>query len=198
MNICIFGDSIAWGAHDPERGGWVNHLRNYIEASGLDFKVYNLGVSANTTNDILKRFEAEAKARQAFLIVFAIGINDTLLLKSNNQTLVSEAEFRNNLTRLFELALKITNKIIFIGLTPVDESKTTPVSWDKDKYYTNGGIERFNNIIKNFCTSNKLKFIEILDLLKPEDLTDGLHPNTDGHKKIFTKIQPEIETFLSL
>jgi len=32
MNILIFGDSITWGAYDPDKGGWVNCLRNYFES----------------------------------------------------------------------------------------------------------------------------------------------------------------------
>jgi len=31
MNICIFGDSIAWGAWLPFRVSWANLLRNYLE-----------------------------------------------------------------------------------------------------------------------------------------------------------------------
>src|SRR3989344_2128603 len=31
MSICVFGDSIVWGAYDPINSGWVTLLRNHIE-----------------------------------------------------------------------------------------------------------------------------------------------------------------------
>ncbi len=32
MNICIFGDSITYGAFDTEKGGWVNRLHLYLDS----------------------------------------------------------------------------------------------------------------------------------------------------------------------
>jgi len=55
--ICVFGASIAWGAWDPDGGGWVTRLRRYFEINDYDIEVYNLGVSGNTTKDLLKRFK---------------------------------------------------------------------------------------------------------------------------------------------
>ena len=73
--ICVFGDSIAWGAVDPENGGWVNCLRNYFESKSLrvdqDTDVYNLGISGDNTNDLLARFDVEVRARNPDTIVFA-------------------------------------------------------------------------------------------------------------------------------
>ena len=31
--ICLFGDSITWGAWDPEHGGWGARLRSYFETN---------------------------------------------------------------------------------------------------------------------------------------------------------------------
>ena len=30
-NICVFGDSIVWGAWDKEKAGWVNRLAIYCQ-----------------------------------------------------------------------------------------------------------------------------------------------------------------------
>jgi len=63
MNILIFGDSITWGAYDPEQGGWATRLRNYFEAKNHDVDVYNLGISDDITSGLLNRVEAEVKSR---------------------------------------------------------------------------------------------------------------------------------------
>lgn len=193
MNICIFGDSITWGAYDPQNGGWVNRLRNYFEEQGGDSDVYNLGISGDSTTDLLERIEIEAKSREANMIVFAIGVNDAQFIHSTNSNRISDSDFENNIEKLFEIAKKFTSKIIFIGLTLVDETKTKPVPWNTDKTYTNERIKKFDKIIEIFCSENNLKFIPINDLLKNDDLIDGLHPNTQGHIKMFEKIKPEIE-----
>src|SRR3990167_3090939 len=183
MNILIFGDSITWGAYDPEQGGWATRLRNYFEAKDNDTDVYNLGISGDTTADLLNRIEIEAKSREPNLIIFAIGINDAQFIHSTNGLRVSLDEFQQNLTKLLSIAKKFTGKIVFVGLTKVDESKTTPIPWNTNKSYTNENIKRLDTVIEKFCEENKLKFISMDIFVWNGDLIDGLHPNTKWHIK---------------
>ncbi len=192
MNILIFGDSITWGAYDPEQGGWATRLRNYFEEQDEDVDVYNLGISGDTTADLLERIEVEAKSREPNLIVFAIGINDAQFIHSTNGLRVSLDEFQQNLAKLLSTAKKFTDKAAFVGLTRVDESKTTPIPWNTDKSYTNENIERLDNAIEKFCEDNKLKFIPMKSVVGNDDLIDGLHPNTAGHIKMFERMKSEI------
>lgn len=193
MNILIFGDSITWGAYDPEQGGWANRLRNYFEKQDNDIDVYNLGISGDTTADLLARIETEAKSREPNLIIFAIGINDAQFIHSTNSLRVSLDKFQQNLAKLFAIAKQYTDKVIFVGLTRVDESKTTPIPWNTDKSYTNENVERFDNAIEKFCEENKLKFVPMKSVVGNDDLIDGLHPNSGGHAKIFELMKSEIQ-----
>ena len=193
MNILIFGDSITWGAYDPEQGGWATRLRNHFEEKDNDIDVYNLGISGDTTADLLERIEVEAKSREPNLIIFAIGINDAQFIHSTNGLRVSLDEFQQNLAKLLAIAKKFTDKVVFVGLTRVDESKTTPIPWNTDKSYTNENIKRLDNAIEKFCEDNKLKFISMESVVGNDDLIDGLHPNTKGHVKIFERMKSEIK-----
>ena len=193
MNILIFGDSITWGAYDPEQGGWATRLRNYFEEKDNDIDVYNLGISGDTTADLLERIEVEAKSREPNLIIFAIGINDAQFIYSTNGLRVSLDEFHQNLAKLLSVAKKFTDKVVFVGLTKVDESKTTPIPWNTDKSYTNENIKRLDNAIEKFCEDNKLKFISMESVVGNDDLIDGLHPNTVGHVKMFERMKSEIK-----
>ncbi len=194
--VLIFGDSIAWGAFDSEGGGWVEHLKLYMWSKG-DIDVYNLGVSGNKTSNLLERFESETKARieenEETIIIFAIGINDSYFLHSKNDFMTPIEQFKENIQKLIDLAQKFSSKIIFIGLTPVDESKTTPIPWDTDKSYKNENIKKYNEIIKSACEDKNIYFVEILDKWLQSDyqdlLEDGLHPNSKGHKKIFETVK---------
>ena len=195
--ILIFGDSITYGAWDKE-GGWVQRLRRFLDEKNLtnpDFYcvVYNLGISGNTSEDLLERFEFETKQRlkehKETIVAFAIGINDSQFVHSEGDHRVPIEKFKSNLQKLIKLAQKFSLKIIFVGLTPIDEKKTTPIPWDSDKFYKNEYIEKYNQVIKKACKENKIYFIEIFEKFKAtgyqELLEDGLHPNSKGHKRIF-------------
>lgn len=190
--ILIFGDSITWGAIDYEKGGWVERLRLYMYDKG-DIDIYNLGVSGEKTPDLLERFETETKARikenEETIIIFAIGINDSYFVYSKNGLMVPLDDFKRNIEKLINLARKFSSKIVFVGLTLVDEEKTTPIPWNTDKSYKNGNVEKYNEIIKSICEEKNVYFIKIFeDWIKSDYqslLEDGLHPNSEGHKKIF-------------
>lgn len=162
MNICVFGDSITWGACDYKYGGWATRLRNYFEERGdtvlgadekaVDVEVCNLGISGDNTDDLLKRVELEAIAREPEMIIFAIGINDSQYLGGDkNKLRVSFNNFIFNLNELVRVARKFTNKIVFVGLTDVDESKTKPIPWSPAKSYDNALIAKYDSAIKDFC-----------------------------------------------
>jgi len=196
-NILVFGDSITYGAWGEE-GGWVSRLRKFLDEKNLSDQnffclVYNLGVSGDTTEDLLERFEFETKQRleenEETIFIFAIGINDSQFIHSQNDLGYSPDQFKANIQKLINTAQKFSSKIVFAGLTPVDETKITPISWDIDISYKNEYIKSYNDIIKEICNKNKIYFIEIFEKLEELNyqnlLEDGVHPNSNGHKKIF-------------
>lgn len=199
--ILVFGDSITYGAWDKE-GGWAQRLKKFLDKKTLSgpetyFLVYNLGVAGDTTKDLLKRFEFETRQRfwedGETIIIFAIGLNDSQFIHSQNSLQTPPERFKENIQELANLAQKFTQKIIFIGFTPVDESKTTPLPWNIDKSYKNENIQNYNEIIKLFCRENSLLFIEIFEhwikMGYKSLLEDGLHPNSAGHQRIFETIK---------
>lgn len=190
--ICIFGDSITWGMGLPERVGWADLLRNYLEQkSDYYLELYNLGIDRNTSKDLLGRIEAESEARKPDLIIIDIGTNDSLQYESNNK-LVNEIEieeFSANLKSIVNIARKFTCELIFVGLAMGDEKLTNPLPRSTTgKRYTKNRIAIFNETIKDVCQKENIAFVEINSVLKDNDFIDGLHPNEAGHKKIFKKI----------
>lgn len=193
MNICVFGDSITYGAHDSEQGGWVNRWRLFLGCKKSNIEVYNFGVSGDNTEDLLKRFEAEIKLREPDKIVFAIGINDSQFLIKEKKNRIPIDKFDNNIKELILKAKKYISDIIFIGMTSVDEVRTSPIPWNTNKIYKNSYIKEYNERIKNICEKENINFIYLFDVLNNELLEDGLHPNSKGHQKIFEVIKKEIK-----
>lgn len=196
--ILVFGDSTAYGAWDKE-GGWAERMKIFTNkkaiSSGLKFYcvVYNLAIDGDTTSGVIKRFENETKERiqeEEIIIIFAIGINDSCFIKNTEEFLTPADKFENNIQQLVSCAQKLASKIIFVGLTPVEEIKTNPFPWNNTgKCYKNKDIQKYDYTIKSICQKNKIHFIEIFENFKKADyknlLEDGLHPNSEGHKMIF-------------
>ncbi len=189
--ICVFGDSITNGYNDFENLGWCELLKNkYLS---FENNIFNLGISGDNTEDLLKRFKVECEAREPTKIIFAIGINDSQYVLNKNNSRVDLIDFEFNLNRLILQSKCFTGDIIFVGLTKVDEKKVMPIPWNETKFYENEIIQKYDKVIEKVATENSLKYIPMFDLLNEGDLDDGLHPNTKGHKKMFEKINEELE-----
>lgn len=187
--ICLFGDSITWGAWDPEKGGWGTRLRSYFETNDKEVELYNCGVSGDTTEDLLKRIDVECLAREPQIIIFAIGINDSRYNNTKDNVQILLDKFQNNISVLLEKAKKHSDKIVCLGLTSVNESKTAPCQWNPTKFYTNDLIKKYDAKIKEVCHTASVFFLEMNDLLENSDLEDGLHPNSRGHEKMFLRVK---------
>ena len=199
--ILCFGDSITFGI--CENGGWVGELREYFEPKGGHNAVYNLGICGDRIRDLLERFEVECDARikeiykeDKFVIIVAIGINDSKWKaspeKNNPETNLSD--FSKNLELLIKKARKFPAKLVFIGLTPVDEEKTLNYEGTS---FVNERIKEFNDIIRNKCNAEDILFFdmfkEMINGKYQGDLIDGLHPNNKGYKFMFGKIKGFLE-----
>lgn len=196
--IFVFGASTEWGAWDLKKGGWPERLKLFLfkkENSSSDFEAdfHNLSISGNTSGDILARFKNELNQRvnKNFkkTIIFAVGINDSSYRKSKKGSFVSIDNFRKNLINLTKEAKKYTKNIFFKGLMAANESKTLPVYWNKDAFYNNKSIIKYDEALKEICKENKTQYINVGDVIGRRELYDGLHPNSKGHEKIYKRVK---------
>lgn len=56
-------------------------------------------------------------------------------------------------------------------------------------YYSNDNIQKYDKIIQKVVQEKKVFYCPMYDLLKNKDLPDGVHPNSEGHKKIFLRVK---------
>lgn len=199
--ILIFGASTTYGAWDTE-GGWAQRLRKYLDKKiiGSDYElyylVYNLGISGDTSEDILSRFEPETKSRidenEETIIIFSIGLNDFIFNNVKKNFRHPPEIYKKNLERLLKLAKKYSDKIIFIGSIPVDK-RVDPIPYVPDCSYKNQYIKEYNKIAANIAKENGNLFIDVFKEFKKLDyeslLVDGVHPNSKGHEIIFENVK---------
>jgi len=201
INILIFGDSIAWGCWDPEKGGWADRLKQYFhkKENRRDVRIYvhNLATGGFNTGKLLDEFEKgtefkvgdSERRKNLDIFIFAIGTNDAQYINTKDNPNIDIDSFEKNLEKLIIKVREYTGKVIFIGLFKVDESKTVPHWWNQKYYNTNKDILKYNLVIEKISQKNKVMFISMLDLLNKNDLEDGLHPNSQGHQKMFERVR---------
>lgn len=201
MVVLIFGDSITQGFWDIE-GGWVSRIRKHYDQQMIEGEdndpptVFNLGVSGNSSDDVLARFENETKARatEELAIVVAIGVNDARTKAGVNYS--DSIRYRQNLSEILRLAKQYSSRILFVGLTPCVEARSNPVSWG-DTGYTNERIKEFDDTLREFCQESKVPFVEVYEPFakaeaESELLPDSLHPNDTGHQLIADLVMPAL------
>ena len=207
MRVLIYGDSITQGFWDLE-GGWVARLRKEYDRRSIDGEgdmptIFNLGISGDSSNEVVARFENETKARmwpgEEFAIVFAVGANDTRIDGTTN---FSEPDrYRQNLFKLLGMAKQFSPKIMFVGLTPCVDSRTNPVSW-ADISHNLARMQEFDYVLTEFCQQNNLPRVEVFKPFQEKQeqielMPDGLHPNDEGHKLIADLVRPKLDELLS-
>lgn len=205
MRVLIFGDSITQGFWDID-GGWVNRIRKYYDQQMIDNTnndpptIFNLGVSGDSSDDVLARFESEtkARAREELAFVIAVGVNDARTKAGVNYS--DTNRYKQNLGEILKLARQHSSKILFVGLTPCVEERSNPVSWG-DTGYTNSRIKEFDNALREFCNENQVPFVEVFEPFakaesESELLPDSLHPNDKGHQIIADLVKPKLEVLV--
>jgi lysophospholipase L1-like esterase len=207
MRVLVFGDSIAQGFWDAE-GGWVGRIRKAYDEQTIREQnyslpvVFNLGVSADRSAHVLKRFEPETTARlginEKLAFVIAIGTNDACV--EAGKTRSSPAKYKQNTTAIVQRAQKYSSKILLVELTPCDETKTTPVSWGNYAYH-NADIRRLNQVLAEIAAEQNVPLVPVFDAFSGKEkqlLPDGLHPNAKGHELIAGFVRPRLDDILGL
>lgn len=211
MNLLFFGDSIVQGMWD-EKGGWPSRVKQDIYQEHLEsaepYRHYNMvymrGVSSNTSENLKGRIAEELKyatehSSSEVTVVFSIGINDCGI--SNEENKIPKEDYRENLEEIINKSEKYADQIIAVGLNPIDEKRLLrEESADK---YTNEEVKSYNDIFGKVCSEKGVKFISIFEeLIEDKDwnskLFDGLHPNSEGHKKIYEIVKKPIISELDL
>ena len=198
--LFVIGDSIAYGAWDFEKGGWVQRLREYLDAkvekdNNKFFITYNLGIDGHTTKDwisILKselgtRMSIAQKYKEPAIILLALGANDSLFVVDENKNRVSQKEFKENMKKILDISKNFTNQILCVGIPPCKEKKIVNYD-DENLVFNNENIAKYNKILQSFTTEQKIQFIDIFDAVKNTKnfaSFDGGHLTPEGHKKIF-------------
>lgn len=200
-NIFCFGDSITYGEFDEKAGGWADRLKQYgfsIFTREKEIKVTNLGISGERSDEVLARIEREVEPRfdkdLKNVFMFAYGANDNCFFPAENRYATSHEEFKNNLVKMCEIAKKFDARVLFLGITPVIESKNATPN-HRGKVLNNTLVSEYSKIIEETAQEQGATYIDIVSKYPADESlfnTDGLHPNAKGHELMYQIVKESL------
>lgn len=187
-NFIVIGDSITYGIGDFETLGWATMLkRDIVNRDGTDMCknfVHVVGFPGATSKDILDKIDDIYRVYRynGFddVVILSIGINDVYEYEASGENSVEE--YISNIICITDYISKQGVGLILLGLMPVN-----------DEDYINDSIIEYDNALEKFAKDNEIDYIPMFDVLKPEDLIDGLHPTKEGHEKIYNRVIDYLE-----
>ncbi len=187
LQIGVWGDSIAAGAGATNCMGWAQMLgcqfTNAVHGDGL--------------REIQMKIQNDLQENCPPVVIIAAGINDARWIESSGEYTSSIEQTNVALNQILSLLSDKLCTPYVLGLTPVDDKRTTPVSWNSDRFWKSERVATVNEEMERICKSRNVTYISLQNQLKDNHLEDGLHPNDEGHE-IIAKIVSDTLNGISL
>ena len=183
--IAFLGDSITQlGTDDPR--GWVNHVERAIRAETPEVSFVQAGISGNTSRDMLARVERDVLSRKPNWMFFSCGVNDAPNGYTDERMNkgVPLAEYRTNLSAIFDKCDKRGVKVIVLSQTPVVE---------EPEHVANANLGAYNAALRELALKRGYRYLDPgaairaaiarkTDTSKRTLTVDGTHLNDAGNR----------------
>lgn len=181
---CKKGQTVLAGDSISEILNHTELYADYVKESGK--VVYNRGISGDTSDKLLERFEKNVLNIEPSNIVLLIGTNDFAYGMSIDDTV------RNIDAILGMIAEKCSDaNVVLQAVYPINDKMS------KQGKRTNRGILQLNKRIEQLADKYKVTYVDFTDVLSDEDgrlkkkyTYDGLHPTVFGFEMVAERIIP--------
>jgi acyl-CoA thioesterase-1 len=178
LRICFFGDSMVNGTGDDACLGWVGRACSAARRGGRDVTCYNLGIRRDTSEDVLMRWESEAKGRllpkHDGRLVFSFGANDACLREDGKVRVTPDRAVAN--AEAILVNAMASRPTLMVGPFPICDP----------------GVDiRVRELSARFsalCDRLGISFLPVVDIASASDIWrqevaagDGAHPNEQGY-----------------
>lgn len=119
--IVAMGDSIT------SQGGYLRMVDQVLAEQYSDLKlpkIKNVGVSGQKAEDMVTRFEKDVVAKKPAVVTISVGINDVWHRLKNPPDDAVLAAYKQNVTKMVEMAQNAGVKVIIIAPTVIQEDAT--------------------------------------------------------------------------
>ncbi|MBS1855060.1 MAG: arylesterase [Acidobacteria bacterium] len=177
--IVVFGDSISAGFGLDAGQSYPDLLQRDLDRRGIAFRVVNMGVSGDTTQDGLARISL-ALAEKPAIALLELGGNDGLRG-------IPIAITRQNLAAMIEDFQQAGARVVLAGMT-------LPPNYGPDY------IRKFDAVYRDLAARYKVTLIPFLLEGVGGDPRymqhDGLHPNAEGARRVEALVMKALEPLL--
>lgn len=177
--IACFGDSLTAGLGLDPAQSYPALLQHEVDSHGYHYRIANMGVSGDTTQDGLARMGMVLAEKPAILIL-EFGANDGL----RGQPV---PHIQDNLAQMIESFQKAGTQVLLAGIT-------LPPNYGPDY------IHRFDAMFRSLASKYKVPLIPFLlvNVAGHPNLMqrDGLHPNAEGERIVVETVWKALQPML--
>ena len=177
--LLILGDSLSAAYGIDERLGWVQLLRDTLDAQG-EYRVVNASVSGETSRGGLARLPALLQSHQPDIVVVELGANDGLRGQPIQQ-------LNANLTKIVTLSQAQGAEVLLLGM------KIPP---NYGKRYTQSFSAVYGKIAKKFELPLVDFFLDQVAGHRERMQADGIHPTADSQPQLLDNVLPQLQGLL--
>lgn len=179
--ILVLGDSLSAAYGIALEDGWVARLQGRLQGLGLDYRVVNAGISADTTAGGLARLPALLARHRPTVLILELGANDGLRG-------LRPAVIRENLAQCIRLGREAGSRVLLIGI-------------QLPPNYGAAFNQVFQAVFQDLANSEGVPLVPSLLAGVAEDRTlmqaDDLHPNAKAQPRILDNVWPKLEPLLT-
>ena len=181
-DVVFIGNSITYN--------WVKYVPEFFETNNY----VGRGISGQTTEQILVRFQNDVVALHPKIVVILAGINDI----AQNNGPISNKDILNNIISMCDIATINGIVPILCSILPCDH-----FSWQKIISPAERVVE-MNELIKEYAETKGLLYVDYYGALatssgalNPKYTHDGCHPTKDGYDIMMPIVQLTIQGVLN-
>jgi acyl-CoA thioesterase-1 len=169
QGVVFLGDSITSGDGVPPEATFAHRI-----GVALGVRVWNAGVSGDTTSGALRRLGTDVLAHRPRVVVVELGVNDEV----DHRRPVSET-----VATLEQIVRRLRKRGIAVVLvyTPFGD-------FDRDVYRQG---------LRDIARRQRARLVEsFYDGIVPKLTVDGLHPSIEGHAVLARRLEPVVRELL--
>lgn len=168
---------------------WAKKMPDFF----CDNNYVGRGISGQTTDQMLSRFQQDVVELHPKFVVILAGINDI----AQNNGPISNENILNNIKSMCDVARVNGIKPVLCSILPCDY-----FVWRKDLEPAPIVVET-NKLIRAYASSMKFPYVDYYSAmatnsgaLKPEYTSDRCHPNEEGYKVMTSVIQKVLKSLI--
>jgi acyl-CoA thioesterase-1 len=183
IRICFVGDSLVLGTNDDTYLGWPGRLCREARAAGHNVSLYNLGIRAETSEQIAPRWRAEATPRipDAYpgALVFSFGANDCAEIVGQGRRVTLEKSVAVARTMMAEA--RDWKPTLWVGPPPVDDGRQPfHASEDVVYHFASERVAELNQAYATLAGELGIPYLDMYARLSEDPAWPGMYEDADG------------------